>query len=188
MQSASGSRVVEGVRMKTKIKDLHKAIQTMISLATGLPMNRVIKAGQGKPLPKGNSCFYKVTPVRTMGAPYKMGVPIVAIDCTIPGWEDKEETLYQKMLLNVSVHFYGDAAPDNVMSLKRCNHRHKVSRHLFASRLQWSGAGVPNDLSELVSGEIEQRFHIDINLVIDTESDSEVILMAHSIRLQMDDE
>ena len=171
-----------------KIEDAHKAIQTLIHLATKLPLNRVIKSRQGQNLPRGNSCFYKLTPLRTIGAPYKLDTPIAAVDCDIEDWEDKEQILYQKMLMTASVHFYGSDAPDNCMKLKRCNHLHSISGHLYQNNIQWSGAGMPNDLSELLEAKIQQRFHIDINFVVDAESDSEIILMAHSIRYEMDDD
>ena len=169
------------------LADLNKPVQVMIKLATGLPLNRVIKSGQDKPLPKGNSCFYKLTAVRTIGAPFKLDTPVDATETTLEDWKDKEEVLFQKLLVNASLHFYGDKANDNALIMKRCNHRHGISRHLFDSKIQWSGAGNPDDLSDLIQGETQQRFHLDINLVVDVESTPELILMAHSVRFTFDD-
>lgn len=69
-----------------------------------------------------------------------------------------------QLLVDVSVNFYRGDAMCNASRLKQCNKRPDVSADLFAAKVGWFGTDAVNDLSTLVSGNVERRAQITLRV------------------------
>lgn len=169
------------------IIELNKPFQRLINLATGIPLDRIIPANQGKTSPRDLFCTYNIQPVGTQGAPRRENALVPAEDCDIPNWMDTEETTIQRVKVRVSTQFFRDGAKDAVWKMHKCNWRSQVSSHLLLNEMQWSGASTPNNLTDLEQAEYRQRYQLDVNLIIEGKV-KDLILLAHSIGWNIDDE
>lgn len=169
------------------ITELNKPFQTLINLATGLPMNRILMANQAQESPRDAFCTYNIEPSGTQGAPRTTQELVDAVDCDIQDWKDAEVTTIQRVKLRVSVQFFRDGARNSAWLMHKCNYRSSVSEHLLRNELQWSGASTPNNLTDLEQAEYRQRYQLDINLIAEGKV-KDLVLLAHSIGWNVDDE
>lgn len=169
------------------LDQVDKPFQELIHLATGLPMNRIIKANQSKNLPRDPCCLYNVQPSLPQGAPRKSQVEVDAEDCDIPNWKDFDVTTIQRVRVRVSCNFYRYPAEDYAWKLPNCNWRQPISDHLLINQMQWNGTSTPNNLTALVQGEYDQRYQVDVNLVVEGEV-KDLVLQAASIGWHIEDE
>lgn len=170
-----------------KLDEIDKPFQELIHKATGLPLNRVLKANQGKNLPRDACCFYNVQPLMPQGAPRAFSEEVDAKDCDLPNWKDLDTTTIQRVKVRVSCNFYRYPAEDYAWMLSRCNYRQPVSDHLMLNEIQWGGSSTPNNLTALAQGEYDQRYQVDINLVVEGKV-KDIILKAASIGWKIEDE
>lgn len=171
-----------------ELDDISKAIQVLISKATGLPLNRVLKANQGKSSPIDEYCTYNIQPNGFIGQGWETNQELVdAVDCDIPDWKDSETTTTYYLKLRVSCNFMRDRAKDRAWMLGQCESRHVIREHLLINNIWWSGCGTPNNLTDVVQADYVTRSQIDMNLVVGAQV-KDIILLAHSISWNVADE
>ena len=158
--------------------ELFQILRPIVESVTGLT-NAVILADQTIVLPDGS----------VVGAPAPVG-PYAAIEPKQRVGERGQANIYNKtsttpqsvdvdvraqIMVDASVNFYrGDDPMGLASKLKQCNKKPTISAALFQAGLGWFGTEAVNDLSTLISGNIERRAQITLHLAYEA-TDSETI-------------
>ena len=153
--------------MKESLSDFLVPVREIVHHATGLPLNRVLVPRQDKPKPKGDCAFVLLTIEQAIGMPYKADRLVPAENTTLTNHYDIERTLIQKARIRATCNFFGPSARENVQKILRCNYLNTVAKTLFDHGIGWRRVTSPIDLTLPVEGHTEERYQIEIMLVVD---------------------
>ena len=174
--------------MKESLEAFLVPCREIVSHATGLPLNRVLVPRQDKPKPKGNVCFVLLNIEEAIGMPFKEDRLVPAENTTLLNHFDIERTLVQKAKIRMTLNFFGPSAKENVQKMLRCNYVQSVADTLFAHGIGWRKTTSPQDLTLPIEGHTEERYQIDITLVVDIAAEPFEILVGDSIQCGIFDE
>lgn len=159
--------------MITSLSDLHVGLQAIFSEVTGIPLERVILASQGRPQPGGRDLYmtYKPYVVRTVGHPRKERSLVAATedfneDLLGSDWEDFEEVQITQAEVMVSVNILNTEASDTIWKLMNANFRQPVLEQLHSLGIAWRNTSEARRLSDIEQAGIQSRHQIDVNLYV----------------------
>ena len=157
------------------IDDILPAIQEIISLASGVPLNRVILGNQGRAAPSGNAPYisYLPTPLRVYGRPtvsaLKDAAPVEGYDPSLDslidgGWKDFNQTLSTNWIIMVSITVFNEGADTVCMKLPFATSRSDILA--FASKNEVSIRQTSNvrNLSAVMQAGVQPRYNVDMEL------------------------
>jgi hypothetical protein len=176
------------------LDELHVALQEVVSVASGVPLSRVILADQGRGPPEPpNSLYatYNPVPVRAYGQPRKDrtlvegertalqvdDTSVLAVDdsgtllglATGPSTDhqDLEEITVTQLELMLSVNFLNEGARDAAMKMQNANFRYPVSVLLNTNQIGWRNASEIRRLTQLTQGGLQPRYQTDLDLFVE---------------------
>ena len=170
----------------TSLSDIRSNVSAIIRAASGV--ERLILADQGEAPPKGLYGTYKIYPIRAYGHPRSSRTLIPELE---PGpeddWQDMQETVISQMLIMVSFNFINEGAEDAAWKMHNANFRPAISNMLFSNGIGWRGVGQVRNLSGVDRAYPQDRYQMDLTLVIETEI-SDNILRAAGFSLAIEDD
>lgn len=180
--------------MITSLDELRTDLQALVSLASGIPLARVILADQGRPPPEPSTDLfvsYLPVPVRAVGAARKSRslTPGTDFDAAAVGanWEDFEELTISQLELIVSCNFVNEGARNAAARLQSSQFRAPVNERLFTSNLAWRFTSEVRDLTAVDQAGLQPRFQLDIQMYAEV-SITDTVLRANSAILTIEDE
>ncbi|EMB4322229.1 hypothetical protein RJ492_001201 [Pluralibacter gergoviae] len=171
------------------LDELLDVFRELVSITTGVPLDRVILADQGRSAPAGLEVYatYNPIPIRAYGqvrrtrelsAPAEQSDPALGSD-----WQDMQETACSSLEITLSTNFFNEGAVHAAMMLQNANFRSPVSEFLFSHQIAWRYTGNLQNLTSLMQAGLQPRFHADIHLFIDHEV-SYPVLRAAGFRIE----
>lgn len=163
------------------IAALQKSIARLVALASGLANNK-IKTVRGGKLPqiRGPYCTISLTRDTILGTPS----PSYAESNTANVLDESIETANE---FTFSLNFYRAGALQLANNLKGAAYRSAVQAFLYTNNLGWIGLSAINNLTDVFSGETEERAQVNITLLMDGVSVSQVN-QALSVDIDIQDE
>lgn len=155
------------------IEELYPFFQKLVSMTSGVTLERVILADQNRSPPTGNELYatYKPIPVRAYGQVRRKFTdipPIEEFDNALgEEFTDLEETCSTSMDFILSVNFLNDGADNAVMRLHNANFRNPVSEFLMRNNTAWRNVGNCRNLTNLLQAGLQPRWQADIFLFIE---------------------
>lgn len=155
------------------LDELHGTLQTLVSMASGVPLGSVILANQGRPALNGLHATFNPIPIRAYGQVRRKREYIAPIEEHDPAlgsdWQDLREMACTSMEVLLSVNFYNEGAANAAMRLHNANFRAPVSEFLFRNQIAWRYVGNNRNLAGLMQASVQPRYQADIHLFIEHE-------------------
>lgn len=156
------------------LSELNEIFLELISLASKVPIDKIILADQGKPTQNfglATYATYKPIPIRAYGQVHYKREEIAPIEEYDPAlgdkWTDLKETACTSMEIMLSVNFFNDGAEQAAMMLQNANFRNPISDYLFSKDIAWRYTSNPRNLSAIFQAGIQQRWQTDIQLFVE---------------------
>lgn len=153
-----------------EIKEILSPLQKIISMATGVPQERVILGNQGHAAPSGNSPYisFLPTPLRVYGRPsdsYQDIAPIEPYSETLgDNWTDLNKKLTTNWIILVSVTVFNEGAETIATKIPYATARDDVL--FLANNANISLRNVSNvrNVSNLIQAGVQPRYNVDIEM------------------------
>jgi hypothetical protein len=174
-------------------EDIMDNLVILVSLASGVPAERVIRSGRGRPAPPPETelyATYNLLPVRAYGHARKEreATDEPAEPTDLPDWYDWEETTIAAMECIVSINMLNDGARGAAFRFPNANYRQPVRDHLHSMGAAWRYVSEPRRLTALQQGGVQSRYQIDVHLWIETRITDTVLRAAGFGGLVIEDE
>lgn len=175
----------------TDIEELYAALREIIAEASGVPIERVILEDEGRspPSPRGLYCAYEPLPVRAYGQPRtdQKDTDGPAEETTLDDWTDLEVTTVTQLELLLSLNFIEDGSKQAALRMHHANFREPVAAKLAAAGVAWMGASEIRDLTAVKQAGWQDRFQVDVRLIVQT-GVTDTVLRAAGFSLEVRDE
>ena len=168
------------------ITDLNAAAVTLVKAVTKLA--KVIHAGQDKSPPTGLYGTVKVIPVKAIGHTRKerTSTPAEEEGPTVD-WTDYAEQTITQMHVILSVNCIGSGSRDAIAKVYNADYREPVRKILTDNSITWIGSSDVRDLTGIYQAKIQQRYQVDINVVVETQI-TDTVLRANGYGLEIQGE
>lgn len=153
-----------------KIGELYGTFQQLLHMITGIPLNRIILANQGRSPPAGNELYatYNPIPVRAYGHVSRTHEEIDPIEpVSITGLKDLNETVHTNMMFMLSVNFFNEGAADAAMSLANADLHEPITQFLYENNIGWRYVSNLRSLAGIYQAGVQPRYQADIHLFIE---------------------
>lgn len=172
------------------IDDILPALQEIISIASGVPMQRVILGNQGHGAPAGNDPYisYLPTPLRAYGRPHSSDLKDVApiedydksLDSLIDGgWVDFNQTLSTNWIIMVSITVFNEGADTIAMKLPFATSRNDILTIAKKSEISIRQSSDVRNLSGLMQAGIQPRYNLDVEFWARLDVNIDILRAAH---------
>lgn len=141
---------------------LEQTICQIVLAVTDIPASKIYAGDPNTGAADGSYCAVRLQNPQLIGQAFKSATTAPALDN--PGLVDIIDRTATQVMLSFSVNFYRDNALGYATSLLQANKRIPVQTILRAGGMGWSSAGPVNNLSELFSGNIEQRAQLNLRV------------------------
>ena len=168
--------------MKENAKAFLTPLREVVSIATELPLNLILQSKQDEPKPKGDCCIANIRTVGVVGTPRHVDVEVAAANTSLEGWTDLKRTLVQKTQLVLTLNFFGPNAEMNAQRMMRCNYIPTVSQLLYRHSIGWRSTSNPLSLSTPIEGKTENRYVIDITVMVDIYTREFDVQLTHGVQ------
>lgn len=171
------------------INDILPPLQEIISIASGVPKNRVILGNQGHGAPAGNDPYisYLPTPLRVYGRPQSSALkdvdPIEAYDKSLDslidgGWKDFNQTLSTNWVIMVSITVFNEGADTIAMKLPFATSRNDILALAKKSNISIRQASNIRNLSGLMQAGVQPRYNLDVEFWAKLDIDIDILRAA----------
>lgn len=146
-------------------EDLERVVCRMVAAVTDIPVDHIMAGDPNTGSPDGSYCVVRLQNPQAFGQAMKSQRLVAATDN--PALMDIMDRTATQLIASFSVNFYRDNAMGYAASLLEAHRRIPVQAIMRAGNVGWNRASPVNNLSELYSGNIEQRAQLNVYLFVE---------------------
>lgn len=146
-------------------KALEKLVCRIVATSTGIPTDHIIAGDSNTGAPDASYCEVRLQNPELFGQAMKSQTNVVALDN--PALMDILDRTSTQLIASFSVNFYRANALGYASSLLEAHRRVPVQAIMRTGKVGWCRASPVNNLSELYSGNIEERAQLNVYLYVE---------------------